>query len=76
MTDELLKQILAEIIEAQATANAILVMAVAKQLNHVQLRRDIVAAATLIQTMPDPMPPTTLRLLDKVLSVLPENSPH
>lgn len=77
---ELLNHVLAETLESQATAHAILIMALAKQLNHIQLRQDIIAATNAVRSAAtsngSPLPGATERLLAKTLAVLPEHPPH
>ena len=77
---ELLNHVLAEIVESQSTANAILVLALAKQLDHIQLRHDIITATSAVRAAAtsngSPFPGATERLLAKVLAVLPEHPPH
>jgi len=76
MDQKFIEQALAEIIESQSAANAILILALAKQLNHAQLRNDIQAILTGWKESGDPMPSLTDRLLSRALVALPGQLAH
>ena len=71
MDEQYLKQLLAEIIESQSAANAIMMLAIAKQLDHTKIREDMLTLLSDWKASEHPMPSSTERLLSQVLEALP-----